>query len=64
MCEGLKTILAKYEDRIIAKNPPIGKRFQKCSDLEALKPTQEYLALYHKGKKECQSVRKMVEKGK
>jgi len=52
----VKSILAKYEDRIEAKNPPIGKRFQECNDLETLKPTKEYLALYNKVKKELEGL--------
>jgi len=54
--EIVKTILAKYEDRIIAKNPPIGKRFQECNDLNTLKPTKEYLDLYNKVKKELEDL--------
>jgi len=50
--EIVKAILAKYEDRIKAKNPPIGKKFQECNDLKTLKPTKEYLELYEKVKKE------------
>ncbi|HAX98758.1 MAG TPA: hypothetical protein DCY12_07710, partial [Candidatus Atribacteria bacterium] len=36
--EIVKALLAKYEDRIKAKNPPIGKKFQECNDLKTLKP--------------------------
>lgn len=54
--EIVKAILAKYEDRIIAKNPPIGKKFQECNDLKTLKPTKEYLELYEKVKKELEGL--------
>ena len=46
----VNAVLAKYEQNIIDKNPPIGKRFQECNDLTTLQPTQEYLDLYHKVK--------------
>jgi len=52
----VKNILGKYEDRIEAKNPPVGKRFQECNDLETLKPTKEYLELYDKVKKDLRSL--------
>ncbi len=52
----VKAILAKYEDRIKAKNPPIGKKFQECNDLKTLRPTKEYLALYDKVKKELEAL--------
>ncbi|MBI4186596.1 MAG: monomethylamine:corrinoid methyltransferase [Chloroflexi bacterium] len=48
----VKAILARYEDRIKAKDPPVGKRFQECNDLDTLRPTQEYLDLYHRVKEE------------
>ena len=54
--EIVKAILAKYEDKIIAKDPPIGKKFQECNDLNTLKPTEEYLALYYKVKKELEDL--------
>ncbi len=50
--EIVKAILAKYEVRIKEKNPPTGKKFQECNDRNTLKPTQEYLDLYYKIKKE------------
>jgi methylamine--corrinoid protein Co-methyltransferase len=52
--EIVKAILAKYEDKIEAKNPPIGKTFQECNDLNTLQPTKEYLDLYDKVKKELE----------
>ena len=54
--EIVKTILAKYEDRIVAKNIPIGKKFQECNDLKTLKPSKEYLELYDKVKKELEGL--------
>ena len=54
--EIVKALLAKYEDRIKAKNPPIGKKFQECNDLKTLKPTKEYLDLYDKVKKELEDL--------
>jgi methylamine--corrinoid protein Co-methyltransferase len=42
--EMVKQILARYESRIA--DPPLGKRFDECYDLEILQPTQEYLDLY------------------
>ena len=54
--EIVKALLAKYEDRIKAKNPPVGKKFQECNDLKTLKPTKEYLNLYDKVKKELEGM--------
>jgi methylamine--corrinoid protein Co-methyltransferase len=54
--EIVKAILARYEDKIEAKNPPLGKTFQECNDLKTLKPTKEYLDLYDKVKKELEGL--------
>jgi methylamine--corrinoid protein Co-methyltransferase len=54
--EIVKAVLAKYEDRIRTKNPPLGKKFQDCNDLKTLKPTKEYLDLYDKIKKELEDL--------
>jgi methylamine--corrinoid protein Co-methyltransferase len=51
-----KAILARYEDKIEAQNPPLGKTFQECNDLKTLKPTKEYLDLYDKVKKELEGL--------
>ncbi len=51
-----KNILAKYEDRVVDKKVPIGKKFQECNDLKTLKPTKEYLDLYDKIKKELEGL--------
>ena len=45
-----KVLIPKYEGDLY--NPPKGKSFQECFDLEALEPTQEYLDIYLKVKKE------------
>jgi methylamine--corrinoid protein Co-methyltransferase len=52
----VKAILARYEDKIEAQNPPLGKTFQECNDLKTLKPTKEYLDLYDKVKKELEGL--------
>jgi methylamine--corrinoid protein Co-methyltransferase len=54
--EIVKAILARYEDKIEAQNPPLGKTFQECNDLKTLKPTKEYLDLYDKVKKELEGL--------
>ena len=42
----VKAILDKYEKRVDAKDPPLGKKFQECNDLDTLQPTSEYLEVY------------------
>jgi methylamine--corrinoid protein Co-methyltransferase len=54
--EIVKAILARYEDEIEAQNPPPGKLFQECNDLNSLRPTKEYLDLYDKVKKELEGL--------
>jgi methylamine--corrinoid protein Co-methyltransferase len=54
--EIVKAILARYEDKIEAQNPPLGKTFQECNDLKTLRPTKEYLDLYDKVKKELEGL--------
>lgn len=49
-------ILSQYEDRIFARNPPHGKTFQECNDLDTLQPTQEHLDLYETTKKELRGL--------
>ena len=46
----VKVVIPKYEDRL--KNPPVGKSARECYDLKALKPTQEWLDMYLKVKRE------------
>ena len=48
--ELVKDILKKYEDLI--PKAPLGKTFRECYDVARKKPTQEYLDLYNKIKKE------------
>lgn len=52
--ELVKKILAKYEDRI--SEAPIGKTISECYDMERVEPTQEYLDLYEKVKKEVSAM--------
>jgi len=48
--EIVKKILPKYEKEI--KDAPLGKKISECYDLARVEPTQEYLDLYAKVKKE------------
>lgn len=50
--EVVLALLGRYEDKIKAQNPPTGKRFQECNDLETLTPTDEYVELFHNVKDE------------
>jgi len=52
--ELVKKILPKYEDKI--REAPIGKTISECYDMERVEPTQEYLGLYDKIKKEVSSL--------
>ena len=45
-----RTLTPKFEGMLF--DPPIGERFQDCYDLKTLKPTQEWLDLYLRVKKE------------
>ena len=45
-----KALIPKYESML--REPPAGKRFQDCYDVNKLEPTQEWLDIYHKVKKE------------
>ena len=49
--EIVKKIIPKYEDKL--RNPPKGKSFTECYDIKTLKPTQEWLDIYLKVKKEA-----------
>ncbi|ATW24755.1 monomethylamine:corrinoid methyltransferase [Candidatus Formimonas warabiya] len=42
----VKTLVNKYEERFLAKNPPKGKTFHELYDLDTLLPKQEYLDLH------------------
>lgn len=48
--EIVKVIMPKYEDRL--KDPPRGKSVRECYDLNTWKPTQEWLDMYLKVKRE------------
>ena len=48
--EIVKDLLSKYESKI--PEPPAGKRFQECFNIETLEPTNEYVDLYEKMKNE------------
>jgi methylamine--corrinoid protein Co-methyltransferase len=52
--ELVKRVLPKYEDKI--SEAPIGKTISECYDMERVKPTQEYLGLYEKMKKDVSSL--------
>ena len=52
--ELVKTLLSKYEDKI--KEPPLGKTYRECYDLNTGKPCEEYLRLYSKVKKELRDL--------
>ena len=45
-----KVLIPKYEDMLM--NPPKGKGTRECYDLKTFKPTQEWLDIYLKVKKE------------
>ena len=45
-----KVLIPKYEGDLY--NPPIGKSFRDCYDIETLKPTEEWLGIYLKVKRE------------
>lgn len=47
-------LLDKYEDKL--DDPPKGKRYQDCFDIESMKPSQEYLDLYTNMKKELKKL--------
>ncbi len=43
--EIVQALIPKYEERLLAKNPPKGKTFHELYDLDTLLPNQEYLEL-------------------
>jgi methylamine--corrinoid protein Co-methyltransferase len=49
-------ILPKYEARILAKNPSIGKKFQECYDTTNITPSKEYLEVYNRVKMELKDI--------
>jgi methylamine--corrinoid protein Co-methyltransferase len=52
--EIVKAILPKYENKL--KNPPRGKSFPECTDLQTLQPTKEWLDIYEKVWKELEDL--------
>jgi len=52
--ELVKELVKKYEDKF--KNPPLGKTFQECYDIKALKPKKEWLDIYEKVKKDLENL--------
>jgi len=50
----VKNLLAKYENTIKERNPPVGKKFQECYDVATVTPSKEFLELYEKIKKELE----------
>ncbi len=46
----VKRIIPKYIN--IIDNPPLGKKFSECYDIEKVKPRREYVELYEKVKRE------------
>jgi methylamine--corrinoid protein Co-methyltransferase len=52
--ELMKILRSKYEDNL--ENPPKGKKFVECYDLETVTPSKEFLDLYYKAKKEIEDI--------
>ncbi len=52
--EIVKAFIPKYEDKL--ENPPKGKSFTECFDLNTLKPTKEWLDIYSKVWKELEDL--------
>ena len=50
----VKTLIPKYEDKL--KNPPLGKSFLECYNPKTLKPSKEWLELYHRVCKELTNI--------
>jgi methylamine--corrinoid protein Co-methyltransferase len=48
--ELVKKLLARYMSKIA--NAPLGKKFQECFDIRRGKPSEEYVKVYGKVKKE------------
>ncbi len=57
----IQALLAKYEAMIEAKDPPEGKRFQECNNLDTLEPTHEYMDVYGRVKEELKPLGLAVE---
>jgi len=52
--EIVKKVLPKYEDKI--DKAPLGKTFPECYDVKSLKPSDEYIQLYKKVKRELEDL--------
>ena len=52
--EIVKGLLSKYMDKI--KDPPLGKKFQECFDIQRGKPSDAYIEIYDKVKRELQDM--------
>ena len=52
--ELLKQLLLKYEQKL--ENPPLGRRFQECYDVNTVMPTKEHVNIYTQVKKELQEL--------
>ena len=52
--ELVNSILSKYEQNL--RNPPLGKTFQECYDLETVQPTAEHTTIYKEVKNELQDL--------
>ena len=48
------TLLKTYEENI--KDAPLGKNFRECYNVQKVKPTDEYLTLYRKIRKELEDI--------
>jgi len=52
--ELVRTLLSRYEEKL--NNPPLGKKYQECYNVETGKPSEEYLRLYSKIKTELEDL--------
>ena len=52
--ELVTTLLSKYEGNL--NEPPLGKKYQECYNVETGKPSEDYLRLYSKTKKELEDL--------
>jgi len=52
--EIVKRVLPKYENKF--DSPPLGKTFPECYDVKSLKPTEEYMELYRRIRREFEEL--------
>ena len=52
--ELVRTLLSRYEEKL--NNPPLGKKYQECYNVETGKPSEEYLRLYSRIKTELEDL--------